>query len=896
MKPSDPAGSCDVPPTKEQSATAFASLSARDDSATSGERACRLLGETSRHIHIVGIGGSGMSAIAAILSALGYRVSGSDQTRSRFAQRVEALGIPVFIGHDPLNVGDADLVAVSAAVRDTNPEVQEAVRTGIPVLSRAKLLGALTRRWRTVAVAGTHGKTSTTAFLVSALEAAGFDPGYIVGGELQGIGANARCGEGAYFVCEADESDGSFLTLTAKAAIITNVEADHLEHYGDLAGLEAAFARFLGQVTGPRVVGLNDPGIARVARGLDVTGVWVDGFRPVISQDTDEKAWYAGRDAAAYIATDLRQDQNGVSFRVEAAGKELGHLRIMQAGAHNVANSLSAFAMAVQLGASVSGALTGLSRCQGVVRRFDRRGEVAGTVFVDDYAHLPTEVRAAIQAARAGGWERVVAVFQPHLYSRTRSFAEEFGAALAEADLVIVTDVYPAREDPIPGVSGELVAVATQQAGGQCQYVPQRADLPAATAASVRQGDVCLSIGAGDVTTLFAEVAPLLQSFSQEKSATKTTTSGEKNSFSVETPGVARPEAAEETGTPAFSALMADPFAVVWEELRGILSVPPQRDFSLAPLTTYKVGGNAALFATVENEDELCAAGEMSARYGLPILMIGRGSNMLVSDQGFPGLALQLGAGFNWSTQDGVRVQAGAATPLPFLARQVAKAGLAGLEFGVGIPASVGGAVRMNAGGHGSEMSAVLEGARIMDLCSGTTQDRSVASLDLSYRHSNLVSTDVVLRADFRLSKGDATEIGTRLAEIVRWRKDHHPAGEGNCGSVFTNPPGDSAGRLIDAADCKNLRIGGAYVSAKHANFVMAEPWATAADVFHVIQAVRAKTREICGTDLVPELRLIGDFDFPTGARLDTSSGKTVASPDQSPRENPCENSRDMGT
>lgn len=765
-----------------------------------------------RRIHVVGAGGTGMSAIAALLAAKGHTVSGSDAKDGPFAQWLRTHGVGVEVGHHGSHVEGVDAVAISSAVAPSNPEVVAAIEAGIPVLARSRILALLTAQYRTVAVAGTHGKTTTASILVHALDGARLDPSYLLGSQLLATGTNAH-DAGEVLVCEADESDGTFLELSSAAALVTNVEADHLERWGDLEGVEAAFNRFLLGVEGPRVVCMDDPGARRVSEGVHVVGYGTDA-------------------AAAVRAVAIEASGRGARFRLVVDEADLGWVRLALPGRHNVVNATGALAMARELGADLAAAAEGVARFRGVGRRFEFRGSAGGVTFVDDYAHLPTEVAAAIAAARDGSWGRIVAVFQPHLYSRTREHAEGFGAALASADLAVVADVFPARESAqdFPGVSGQDVADAVTRNGGSAVFVADRGELAPGVATLVRPGDLCMSIGAGDVTALADELRPLL-----EGSAVQ---------------------------------VLRHEIDAVEAELAAALVQPPLRDVEAGAFTTYRIGGRAALFVEPSDIGELLAVAEAAHSHGVDVLVVGRGSNLLVGDVGFAGVALRLGAGFNWietirsRSGPGARVKTGAATPLPFLARAVGKAGLAGLEFGVGIPASVGGAVRMNAGGHGGEIVDVLTTVGVIDLDrpEAGVLERSAADLDLSYRHSNLADHEVVVWAEFALEDGDPEVIRSRLTEIVRWRKENHPAGEGNCGSVFTNPPGDHAARLIDAAGLKGLRIGGAYVSEKHANFIMAEPWASAADVVALVQEVRARVRERHGVDLHPEVRTAGEF------------------------------------
>ena len=438
-----------------------------------------------RHVHVVGIGGAGMSAIATVLRAMGHEVTGSDLRESGVTERLGSLGIAVAIGHDARNVGAADLVTRSTAVQADNPEVVEARRRGIPVLARAETLAAIAARKRCIAVAGTHGKTTTASMLSLILVEAGLRPSFLIGGEVNEIGTNAAWDTGEWIVVEADESDGSFLHLTPEIAIVTNVEADHLDHYGSFDAVRAAFAEFLASA-GHCVVGGDDAEALIVGRaaGADIVGLATDVDYTMASVDT-------GRSSVAFDL--LGPDDN-----------LLVHLQVSVPGLHNATNAAVAAVAAVAAGAPPAAAARALARFGGVARRFEFRGEQGGVTFVDDYAHLPTEVRAVLAAARNGDWGRVVAVFQPHRYSRTAEVGEEFGAAFGDADVIVVTDVYGAGEAPVPGVSGQLVADAVRRnrPDVELHYVPGRVDLVAAVSGLLGPGDLCLTLGAGDLTSL----------------------------------------------------------------------------------------------------------------------------------------------------------------------------------------------------------------------------------------------------------------------------------------------------------------------------------------------------------------------------------------------------------
>jgi UDP-N-acetylmuramate--alanine ligase len=452
----------------------------------------------ARTVHLVGAGGAGMSALARLLLAGGHRVTGSDRAESATLAALRALGADVWAGHDGGRLGRPDLVAASSAIRPDNPELLAARRLGVPVLGRAQLLALLMAGRTGIAVAGTHGKTTTTGMVVVILQAAGLDPSFAVGGDLKASGVNAAAGAGPHFVAEADESDGSFLELAPAVAVVTNVDADHLDHWGDLEGVRAAFRAFVGRLPadGLAVLCADDPGARDLAAAAPC---------PVVT--------YGLGEGAGLRAAEVALDGTGSRFTLLDHGEPLGEIALAVPGRHNVANALGAIAAARAAGAPLPAAQAALAGFTGAARRFHLRAEVAGVTIVDDYAHHPPEVAATLAAARLGPWKRVVAVFQPHLYSRTRLFADDFGDVLAAgADVVVVADVYAAREDPEPGVDGGLVAAAARRArpGLECVFVPDRAGLAARVAALLQPGDLLLTLGAGDVTTLADEVAPLL--------------------------------------------------------------------------------------------------------------------------------------------------------------------------------------------------------------------------------------------------------------------------------------------------------------------------------------------------------------------------------------------------
>jgi UDP-N-acetylmuramate--alanine ligase len=446
-----------------------------------------------QRIHVVGIGGTGMAPIATVLLAMGHLVSGSDQAESEVLARLRAAGAQIVVGHDPHNVDGADVVIASSAVPDTNVELLEARRSGAVVLWRSEALAAICATRRTLAVAGTKGKTTTSAMLAAILTEAGWNPSFIIGGDLHGLGHGAMWHEeGDWLVVEADESDGTFLHLRPVGVIVTNVLADHLDFYGGLGPLQDAFATVVRAAEGPRVLGADDPGSAALAR--------VGGGGPTVTFGTTV--------GSSVRMTGIVPGRRHVGFDVEVRGSYVGRVELGVPGEHNARNACGALAMAVALGVPFDVAGRALGAFQEVARRFEWRGERDGVTYVDDYAHLPAALEVVLATARGGGWQRIVAVFQPHRYSRTESLHADFADAFVEADIVVLTDVYGAGEAPRPGVSGQLVvdAVTGAHPDADVRYIPDRAELADYLAGLLRAGDLCVTLGAGNLNTLPAEL------------------------------------------------------------------------------------------------------------------------------------------------------------------------------------------------------------------------------------------------------------------------------------------------------------------------------------------------------------------------------------------------------
>ncbi|MFT6291653.1 MAG: UDP-N-acetylmuramate--alanine ligase [Ilumatobacter sp.] len=442
-------------------------------------------------LHVVGIGGPGMSAIAIALAEMGHDVSGSDLREHPVLERVRAAKAAVTIGHDRLLVQGVDAVTASTAIPDRNIELDEARNTGVTVLRRAGMLASICAQAKSLAVAGTHGKTTTTSMLMLMLAEAGLRPSFVVGGDVTDVGTGAQWTGGEWLVVEADESDGTHLELPLYGTILTNVEVDHLDHYGSFEAIVESFDTYLAQISGPKVVCADDTMAAELAGRHDAVT-------------------YGRSEGADVQAIDVRADNGAFVFGVVRKGEHLGTIELPMRGIHNVVNATGAIAMALEIGVSFDDIRESLAKFGGVARRFDVRGVDGGATFVDDYAHLPSEISAVLAATRHSGdaWRRVVAVFQPNRYNRISEIWNEYGNAFADADIVVLTEIYASGTTPIPGITGKLIvnAVTENDPTKRVVWLPNREDLIDFVAREARDGDIVVSMGCGDIATLPAEV------------------------------------------------------------------------------------------------------------------------------------------------------------------------------------------------------------------------------------------------------------------------------------------------------------------------------------------------------------------------------------------------------
>lgn len=751
------------------------------------------LSDKERAVHLVGVAGSGMSGLARLLLHAGYRVTGSDVGTGPLVESLRAAGLEFHRGHAADNVGSAGLLCYSSAVGEDNPERRRARESGIPEVRRATLLGALLRGRRVLVVAGTHGKTTTTAMLATVLRAAGLDPGFYVGGEVEGLGGNAAWGGGDLFVVEADESDGSLVEFEPHCAIVLNIEAEHLDYFRDLGQIVEAF------------------------------GTLCDRARDAVFYCRDDAnasgacAWrgnatsYGLREGAQVRAEAVALGERGSAFEVRVGGRLAGHLELRVPGAQNVQNATAAAAVAMHLGVPFGRIADGLAAFAGARRRFEVRYEDGEFMVVDDYGHHPTEIRATIAAARNAGRRRVFAVFQPHRYTRTLHLKGAFAGAFDGADRVLMTDVYAAGERAIPGADGRsLFDVVRAGRGDAVAYEPELARVARRVWREMSCGDLVLVMGAGNISDVAVKTAEGLR-------------------------------------------LLA--------ALKGGLSAGSRiaRNEHLARHTTMRVGGPADIWIEPADEADLATALRLCGEAGAPVTIIGRGSNLLVLDGGIAGACVRLSAPAFSAIEDlgGGRLRAGAGAKLRAIAQEARRAGIRGMEFMEGIPGSLGGALRMNAGAMGGWTFECVESVRLMDRA-GAVTEWAGSDFDVRYRDVPALRERIAVAAVLRGRPGDPAEIAATMAAHSQNRWKSQPAMP-SAGCIFKNPGSCPAGKLIDELGLKGAAVGGAEVSHVHGNFIVNRGGATAKDILGLIELVRARARESRGIELETEAIIIGE-------------------------------------
>ena len=750
-----------------------------------------LLAKPGASVHLVAVSGSGMIGIAKLLLDMGVKVSGSDLQRGRQIDALEKLGLKFYQGHDAANIGEATLLCYSSAIKPANVERLAAEGKNIPQFRRAEILAAICRDRRLFVVSGTHGKTTTSLLLTQIFKTAGRNPGYYIGADLPDFEFSAELEGGDDIVIEADESDGTLACYAPNSVLVLNVEADHLDHYGDVEQIKRAFRDLTLMAAGPVVLCVDDPVCRELAAQLP-------------------KAVTCGlHNDAKYRITDLVVGAGSSQFTVVVQGDKLGALTLTLPGKHNASNALGALAVAMESGVDFADCQRAFAKMHGAKRRFDIRHQDADYLIVDDYAHHPSEIRATLAAARNYETKRIVAAFQPHRYSRSMHLLDEFAGAFADATKLFVTDIYSAGEQPIDGVSGEKFAAAIRQGeGDRVVYCKGLDDLKTALTMNLEPGDCVLTMGAGNICKVGEEIAQDLK---------------------------------------------------IYRELERLVDEHSVLKLyePMAKHTSLRVGGPAQFWLEPANEQVLREALRFCDDRKLPLTVIGRGTNLLVLDHGIRGVCVHLGRpAFAGVKIEGERIYAGAGARLKQIVYEAKKCGLGGLEFMEGIPGNLGGALRMNAGAmQASTMDAVIS-VRYMTP-KGEILEVPREDLAVSYRLVPLFEKNIALGAWLQGVAKDEAEITRTLQEYSekRW-KSQPPAPSAGC--TFKNPEGVPAGRLIDELGLKEIKCGGAKISAVHANFIVNDGGATARDVLDLIERVKREAREKRGEDLELEVLVLG--------------------------------------
>jgi UDP-N-acetylmuramate--L-alanine ligase/UDP-N-acetylenolpyruvoylglucosamine reductase len=753
----------------------------------------RWLTHEHHRIHLVGVAGSGMSGIAALLLQLGHEVRGSDKVSTVETDRLQRLGLRFHQQHRAEHASDADLIVFSSAIRSDNPILVSARDSGKPLIRRAEALAAIMRAKSGIVIAGMHGKTTTSAMVAHVLREGGLHPSHYVGAEIPILGTNAHWDpRGEHFVAEGDESDGTLRCFHPKHALILNIEEEHLDFYPDLAAIEKVFAQLIEQTSGTIFYNADDASAARLCASRNAA----------ISYGFSESADYRGANV------ELRDFAS--VFSVYRRGQQLGEAVLNVPGGHNVENAVGVIALGTELGIPFEKIAVSLRKFQHARRRFEIKYKSDRFLLVDDYAHHPTEIRATLKTARSIGRKRVLTMFQPHRYSRTKALCKEFGRAFDDADRVVVTDVYPASEAPIAGISGKTIAdeMATHGHRG-VSYQPHFESVYREVGNILDSGDLIVSLGAGNIHE-------------------------------------------------QLSILAAD--LVIAEKLKAI--VGEEGDVRLyEPLskhTTLRVGGPAQFWVEPRTENAFAELIRFCRQENLPLFVIGRGSNLLVRDGGIRGVVVHpCGGDFDKIKIDGNEISAGVGAKLRQVAYAGKAAGLGGLEWMEGIPGAVGGSLRMNAGAMGAQTFENVVRVRYLDE-NGEAHTKGRDELEVHYRNFPLLENNFAVSAVFRGEPAPTEEIVRKLEASQEKRRTTQPAAK-SAGCIFKNPDSCPAGKLVDELGLKNSRIGKARVSEVHGNFIVNDGGATAVEMLELIEKIKATARAKRGIELETEVQIVGE-------------------------------------
>lgn len=756
-------------------------------------------------VHMLGVCGVGMAGVAYLLASRGWRVSGCDAQLGPLAGWLRAAGVPVAEGHDPAHLEGAGRVVVTPAVGESEAELAAARARGLAVFRRGEVLAALMSGGRGVAVCGAHGKTTTACFATRLLQELGAAPGWCVGGMTRRMGGVAGGAGGKLLVAEADESDGTLALYHPAVTVVTNIDLDHLEHFDGEAALEACFRQAVAQ-TREGVAACRDD--ARAWRAAGAAGVRVLG--------------YGFSEEAELRAADVRVSAAAVSFDVWYGGRARGRVTLGVSGRHNVLNALGAAAGALLLGHGIQEVLDALPAACGELpeRRFDEVAAAGGVRFVADYAHHPAELAAAVEMARVQGAARLVAVFQPHRYTRTLALGAAFPAAFAGADEVILLPVYAASEAPLEG--GDICDLydwfRRSEIGARVKLGRSLEEVWGYLRQTLRAGDLVLIAGAGDVIGLA---------------------------------GLVRADVA--AGWPARRGQEAFGAA-----LRQVAGAAVEEEGRLDGWSFFGVGGRARWRVEVSGEEALAAVARLCGAHGVAWRMAGAGANAWFSDLGEPGCVVRFaeGACAGFEETGAGEVAAGCGWRGRALLDRLEREGFAGLEFLDSVPGSLGGWLAMNAGAHGGEIGARVRWIRCLNR-EGEISILGPVECGFAYRACRGLEGRVALACGLALERAAPEQVRARRQE-ARGRRIPL-AGLRTEGSVFRNPEGGAAGRLLEAAGCKGMRIGGAWVTDVHANVVAVDGSATASDVLALVMRMRNRVAARSGVVLRTEIRGLGE-------------------------------------
>ncbi|MDH4469448.1 MAG: UDP-N-acetylmuramate--L-alanine ligase [Verrucomicrobiae bacterium] len=830
-----------------------------------------LLGGVSYEIHLIGVAGSGMSGLAGLLLSIGHRVSGSDRVTSEEVERLCTRGLKFFMGHRSEDAASADVIVYSSAIRAGNPTFDRALELGKRLVRRAEVLSALMIGKKGIVISGMHGKTTTSSLAAHVFGTAGLNPSHYVGAEIPILGTNARwSAEGDYFIAEGDESDGTLVHYEPEHAVILNIEPEHLDFYKNIEAIDAVYQRLIDQTKGSLFYWAEDPGAKRLCAGHPcaiAVGVTLE---------------------CTYRYESLKQENGSSSFVVIAKNRPLGRLELSIPGAHNVSNAMIVIALALELGVPFDKIVEALKEFRGAKRRFELKYKNEHLTVVDDYGHHPTEIAATLATARSqlNKKGRLFVLFQPHRYSRTVAFEKEFGKVLLDADTVFVTDIYPASEEAIPGVSGESIVKRAQELGhSSIFYEPQLEGLRSKFFQQLKPDDLLLSLGAGNI---HEETARLIEDL-------------KKRDYLLSIMGAGRISLYE----------------------------------PLSAHTTMRVGGPAQFWAEPETEEGFAALVKICMEENIPLMVMGRGSNLLVRDGGIPGVVVHLAKGsFAHYTVEGETIHAGVGVKLKQLTAAARQINLSGFEWMEGIPGNVGGALRMNAGAMGDQMFDQVLAFRYVTQ-KGEIKEWNIHQAEpffgIHYRDIPFFKTHYALSALLKGTPAPKIQIDTIMEASKKHRRETQPIAA-SAGCTFKNPPLNStvaakssvasvltsssmslytprlradapcsssatanlkvdftntnsnttvaakssvgptapsevslqhnktisAGRLIEELGLKNHTVGKARVSEVHGNFIVNDGGATANEVLQLIDEIKSVAWKKRGMLLETEVQIVG--------------------------------------